>query len=102
MGARGPGLQLGVELAADEPRVIRQLHDLDQLPVGRQSAQAKSLLHEQVAVLVGYFVPVAMALAHFGLSVYLGRARTASQAARVSAKAHRSTDVGNVLLRLHQ
>ena len=34
MGTHGAGLELGVELATDEPRVIRQLDHLDQRAVG--------------------------------------------------------------------
>src|SRR2546422_22175 len=34
--AHGPRLELGVELAADEPRMIGQLDHLDQRAIGRQ------------------------------------------------------------------
>src|SRR5690348_18410174 len=34
MRPSGPGLQLGVELTPNEPRMARQLDDLDQLAVG--------------------------------------------------------------------
>ena len=37
MGAEGPGFQLGVELHADEPRVVRNLHDFRQAAVRRHS-----------------------------------------------------------------
>src|SRR6058998_560570 len=35
--ARGAGLELGVELAADEPGVIGKLDHLDERPVGRKA-----------------------------------------------------------------
>src|ERR1051326_4361641 len=55
-------LELGVELAADEPRMLRILDDLDELPVRAHTAQPKTVLHEQVAILVGHLVPMAMPL----------------------------------------
>ena len=36
VGLVGPGFQLRVELHSHEPGVVRQLHDLHQLPVGGQ------------------------------------------------------------------
>src|SRR5215210_7735655 len=61
---RWTGLELGVELAADVPRVRLQLHHLHQRSVGRQSAEIESVLDELVAVLVVDFVTVAMTLTY--------------------------------------
>ena len=102
MRARGPRLQLGMELAADEPRMIRQLDDLDELAVGREAAQLHAVLDEQLAVLVRDFITMAMALAHLRLAVDLGGARAARQPARIRAEAHRAAHVRHVLLRFHQ
>src|SRR5260370_23769578 len=52
MGPSGPGLQLGMELAADEPGMGCQLHDFNQLSVGAESTQLEAPLNEQVAVRV--------------------------------------------------
>src|SRR6266567_6941451 len=65
VGTHRPRLQLRVELAADEPRVIGQLDHFDQRAVGRESRAAHPILGEHVAVRVGDLVAVAVALAHF-------------------------------------
>src|SRR5216110_561903 len=61
----GSRLQLGVELAADEPGVIGQLDHLDQLAVGREPGAPHAVFGEHVAVRVRHFVAVTMPLAHF-------------------------------------
>src|SRR5579884_3799954 len=48
--ARGPGLELGVELAAEEPGVVGELDHLDQRAVGRQPRAPQAVLGEHVAV----------------------------------------------------
>src|SRR5258706_8523223 len=69
VGAHRPRLQLRVELAAHEPGVIGQLDHLDKRAVGRQPGTAHPELGEHIAIGVGHFVAVAMALAHFGGAV---------------------------------
>jgi hypothetical protein len=56
------GLELGVELAADEPRVIGQLHDLDQGLIGR-GPEAQAGLLEALPVFVVDLVAVPVTLA---------------------------------------
>src|SRR6202165_4003565 len=48
--AHGPRFELGGELAADEPGMIRELDHLDQRAVGRQSRAAPAILADHVAV----------------------------------------------------
>src|SRR5688500_18319633 len=102
MRPRGARLQLRVELAADEPRMVSQLHDLDERPVRTQPAESKSLLDEHVAILIRDLVPMAMALAHLGHAIHLSGLATASEATRVRAEPHRAAHVGDVLLGFHQ
>src|ERR1043166_2205369 len=52
MRARGTRLELGMELATDEPWVRCELHDLDELSVGGNAAELHSVLHEQLAIRV--------------------------------------------------
>src|SRR5213592_545435 len=44
VGPRRPRLELGVELAADEPWMIRQLDDLHERAVGREAGAAHPVL----------------------------------------------------------
>src|SRR5512144_298359 len=55
-------LELRMELAPDEPGVVRQLDHLDQRAVGGKPRTAHAVLGEHVAVGVGDFVAMAMAL----------------------------------------
>src|SRR6266540_2294668 len=59
----GSGLELGVELAADEPGVIGQLDHLDQRAVGREPGAAHPVFGEHVAVGVRHFVAMTVPLA---------------------------------------
>src|SRR5213594_1653814 len=46
----GSGLELGVELAADEPGVVGKLDHLDERAVGREPGAAHPVFREHVAV----------------------------------------------------
>src|SRR5207302_10125074 len=63
---KGPRLQLGVELHADEPGMVFVFDDLRQHAVGRQAREAQAMLFE--AVLVGGvdLITVAVALGDLG------------------------------------
>src|SRR5919201_384944 len=78
---RGTRLELGVELAADEPGVIGQLDHLHQRPIGRETGAAHAVLGEHVAVGIGHFVAMAMPLADLEGAVCLGDARAGPQLA---------------------
>ncbi len=81
--ARGARLQLGVELTADEPRMLRQLDDLDERSIGGESAQAHPVLDEAFAIGVGDFIAVAMALADLRYAVDVGGLGAAGEAAGI-------------------
>src|SRR5687767_2356851 len=55
---RGARAELGMELAADEPRVLRQLDDLHERPIGGQAAQPESVLDERLTVDIRHLVAV--------------------------------------------
>src|SRR6266571_4877521 len=95
MRSRGPGLELRMELAADEPRMLRILDDLHQLAIGTDAAQAQSMLDELIAIRVGDFVAVPMPLADFGEAVHLGHLRAARQPRGIRAEPHRAAHVGH-------
>src|ERR1041385_5296270 len=65
MRTHRPRLELGVELAADEPRMIWQLDHLDERTVGRQARGAQPILREHIAVRVRNLIAVAVPFAHF-------------------------------------
>src|SRR5881296_3827875 len=67
----GSRLELGVELATDEPGVIGQLDHLDQGAVGREPGAPHAVFGEHVAVCVRHFVAVTMPLAHLERTVGL-------------------------------
>src|SRR4051794_2750069 len=50
MRAHGPRLQLGMELAADEPGVIGQLDHLDQRAIGREPRGPEPVFREHVTI----------------------------------------------------
>src|SRR6476646_586356 len=74
MRPRRPRLQLGVELAANEPGMRDELDDLDQLAVRREAAQSHSVLHEEVAIAIRDFITMTVSFAHLRNPIHLGRA----------------------------
>src|SRR6266511_844503 len=102
MWAHRPRLELGVELAADEPWMVRQLDDLHQGTVGREARAAHPVLGELVAIGVGHFVAVAVPLAHFAGAIGLRRARAGPEAAGIGAQPHGPAHLLDALLGAHQ
>src|SRR5882672_6311674 len=102
VGAHRPRLELRVELAADEPRVIGQLDHLDQGAVRRQAGAAHAVFGEHVAVRVRHLVAVAVALAHLGGAVHLSYARAGPQPAGIGAQPHGAAHFLYPFLRPHQ
>src|SRR5690242_8484306 len=99
---RGPGLELRVELAADEPGVIGELDHLDQRAVGRESGAAHAVLREDVAVGVGDLVAVAVPLAHLERAVRLSDARARAELAGIRPQPHGAPHLLDPFLRAHQ
>src|SRR6266496_1616563 len=66
--AHRPRLQLGMELAADEPRMTGggQLDHFHQRSIGGEAGAAHAVLGEHVAIGVRDLVAVPVTLAHFG------------------------------------
>ena len=87
-GRVGPALELGVELRGAEPRVVRQLDDLDQPPVGRAAADHEPGRLDVVAQRGVDLVAVAVALVDDGL-VVVGRARPGALGTRCTGSAPR-------------
>src|ERR1700682_2930335 len=102
MGTCGTRLELGVELAANEPGMRLQLHHLDQRSVRRKTTQVESVLDELIAVFVVNLVAMPVALADLRCGIDRGGLRSWSEFARIRPETHRAAHVGNVLLVFHQ
>src|SRR5919201_393256 len=66
MRPHGARLQLGVELAADEPRMFGQLDHFHERPIRRQAGSPQPVLREHIPVGVRDLITMAMPLADFG------------------------------------
>ncbi len=97
-----PRFQLGMELTADEPRVIGQLDYLHQRAVGREPSATHPILGQDVAVRVVHFVAVTVPFADLLAAVDLGRSRAGPQAAGVRSEPHGTPHVLDVALRIHE
>ena len=82
------GLELGVELAAEEEGVVGDLDDLDVGGVGGGAGDAQAGAGEQGFVLAVEFVAVAVAFGDFGAAVGLGGQRAGLEHAGPGAEAH--------------
>src|SRR6266542_3750247 len=90
-----PGLELGMELPGDEPRVVGQLDDLDQLLLRPDAGDPETPLREPGQVIVVDLVTVPVALLDGSLTVGSGRRAALAQCHRVQAEPHGATLVGD-------
>src|SRR5262249_10659442 len=98
MRAVGPRAQLGMELHADEPRMLGDLHHLDEIASGIASGDREAARDEILAELVVELIPVAVALLDHVGAVGLAGARARGQRAFVQTEAHRAALVAHQLL----
>src|SRR5512133_2355163 len=91
-------LELWMELAGDEPRVIRQLDDLNEPPllVGPRDDEAR-LLQPRAEVVV-HLVPVPVSLVDDRLAVGVARPRPFDELNSLCAQPHRPAEVLDLLL----
>ena len=87
------GLELGVELDADEPGVLGHLDDLGQATVRRHAGEAQARGAQPVDVVDVDLVAVAVALADLTLAVDLVRERARLEDAGIGAKPHRAAEI---------
>src|SRR5512137_104061 len=85
--------ELGVILARDEERMVRQLDDLDE-PVAREAREAQPGIHQPLQVIVVELEAVAVPLPDRVSAVYRVRKRAVGDAHFLRSKAHRATEVG--------
>ena len=88
MRFEGLGLEFGVELAAQEPRVIGSFDDFDVVFVGGAASDSKTRGDKSFLVFAVELVAVAMALADIGGAVSFIGERTGFEPAGPSTEAH--------------
>src|SRR5207253_10240054 len=96
-GPRGARLELGVELARDEPRMVRKLDDLDEPAFVHGSGDDEPRLDELRPVVVVHLVAVPVPLVDDRLTVGLAGARPLRDLDRLRAEAHRAAEVLDLL-----
>src|SRR5438128_5276155 len=84
--ARRPRLELRMELARDEPRVVRELDDLDEPAFVDRAGDDESMLDEARPEVVVHLVAVPMPLVDDGLPVRLAGARRVRDLDRLRAE----------------
>src|SRR5438445_3525324 len=97
MGLHGLRLELGMELAGEEVRMIRDLDDFHEAPVGRLAGDAQSAPRHLVEIGAVDFVAVPVPLAYLGAPVGLvGKAVLLDQAGPL-AEPHVATHPRNTV-----
>ena len=99
VGTVGTALELGVELARDEPRVIGQLDDLHQLAVRGLARAHQTCIFEAGTEARVDLVTVAVAFVDQLAAVGRGSFRSRRQPAGVGTEAHRAPETVEVLAR---
>src|SRR5829696_7150703 len=89
MRAFRPGLELGMELAGDEPRMVLELDDLDEPAIRRLARQHHAGGFEHWAIPVVDLEPVAVALVDDLTAVHRRRLRPWRQPRGIQAETHR-------------
>src|SRR5262245_12513720 len=84
------GFELGMELAAEEPWMIRSLDDLDVILVGSASGDAKTRAGQNFFVVAIEFVAMTMAFADFGFAIRARGKRAGFELAGPCAEPHRA------------
>src|SRR5205807_227132 len=87
-----------VELARDEPWMIRQLDYLDQPSFLECPGHGEPRLDERRAVVVIHLVAVSVPLVHHGLAVGIERVRSFRELDRLRAEPHRAAEILDLLL----
>src|SRR2546423_4244197 len=94
MAAAGRRSEFGMELAADEPGMRRQLDHLAQLLALGEAGNAQALVLQPLHVLVVDFVAVAVAFVDHVRAVDLAREAPGLERSTLSAQTHRTAQIG--------
>src|SRR5207237_9772934 len=97
MRLKGPRLQLGVELHADEPGMVLVFDDLRQHAVGRQAGEAQAVLLEAVLVSGVDLVAVTVTLRNLGgAAIDIRHAAAALELRWIRAEPHGAAEVATL------
>ena len=96
------GLQLRMELRADEPRMILDLYDLDETVIRQCTGDDEALVLELLPIGVVELEAMTMTLSHLVDAIGLLRMRARRELARIGADTHRAALVLDTLLALHE
>src|SRR5882762_9553301 len=97
-GPRRTRLELRMELARDEPRMVGQLDDLDQAAFLERSGDHQASLRERRPIVVVDLVTVPVALVHDRLAVRVMRTSSVDHLDRLRAEPHRAAEILDLLL----
>src|SRR5438046_502123 len=73
VAGKGLRLELRVELAAEEPRMVLELDDLDEFPIGRHAGEGEPGVPKRRQIFLIDLVPMAVPLGDRGLAIRTGR-----------------------------
>src|SRR5205823_6294722 len=102
MAIERTGFELRVELAGEEPRMVGELDDLDEVLVWRQPREHQAFFFELPAKLVVELVAMPVALGDLLLAVEPLRERAVRKHAWIGAEPHRGALLRESFLRRHQ
>src|SRR6476646_3677850 len=91
-----------MELCCQEPGMILELDDFDQLAIRRQPAQHQSLCRQLFSVGVIELEAVPVSFANFIHSIHLMSERALHEAAEIASQSHGPAFVADALLFVHQ
>src|ERR1041385_4939202 len=94
MAAAGRRSEFGMELAADEPGMRRQLDHLAQLPALGETGNAQALVLQPLHVLVVDFVAGTVAFVDHVRAIDLAREAPGLERSALSAQPHRPAEIG--------
>ena len=102
MRAVGAALELRVELDADEPLLLRLLHNLHEPAIRGQACQTQARVHQLGTKLVVELIAVAVALGDLRCTVGRAGQRILRQHAGILAETHRAALGGDAHLIGHE
>src|SRR5439155_1998780 len=97
-GTRRSRLELRMELARDDPRVVRKLHDLDEPSLLERPGDDEPGVHEHRPVVVVHLVAMAVPLVDDRVAVRFARARAVRNLDRLRTQPHRAAAILDLLL----
>ena len=96
------GMKLRMKLTPDKPRVIFELKNLDQIPLGTDTGNEESLLGKELSIFIVKFVAVSVPLQHDLLAIDPVGFGVAFEATGIRPQPHRPPQSLNMFLLLQK